>query len=67
VLFAGSVPPALDPAAPEPPSSAPQRRPPLGSWGALYTTVLAVAVLTIGLLWWFTAAYNVDLPKAPPK
>lgn len=35
-------------------------RPPLGSWTLTYALVALAAMLVMAVLWWFTAAFNVE-------
>jgi hypothetical protein len=34
-------------------------RPPLGSWPRLYLLVVALALLVMAALWWFTETFNI--------
>lgn len=43
------------------PGNAPSQPPPFGSWARLYLLVVALAVLMLIVLWWFTATYNIRL------
>ena len=51
------------PPPPPPPSpGAPEERPPLGSWTRLYLLCIALALLVMLLLYWFSSHYNVRMP-----